>query len=131
VNVAYKHLDTKLRIAELTVGQWGGVLLGVGIAALWGLLLSPFGDYLTLISAVYLGALPAGAALLAGYTEFDLWLLVRSAVRWRRLEGRFAPGSGGGSRGYVLREGDDDERGAAQARPRPRELDLQSLWEDA
>jgi hypothetical protein len=131
MNVAYKHLDSKLRIAELTVVQWVGVLLGVGIAALWGFLLSPFGDYLTLISAIYLGALPSGAALLAGFTEFDLWLLVRSAVRWRRLEGRFAPGPGGGTRGYVLREEDDDGGGTAQARPRPRELDLQSLWEDA
>jgi hypothetical protein len=131
MNVAYKHLDSKLRIAELTVTQWVGVLLGVGIAALWGLVLSPFGDYVTLLTAVYLGALPAGAAVLAGYTEFDLWLLVRSAVRWRRLEGRFAPGSGRGTRGYVLREEDDDEGGAAQALPRPRELDLQSLWEDA
>jgi hypothetical protein len=130
MNVAYKHLDSKLRIAELTVPQWVGILGGVGIAALWGLVLSPFGDYVTVLSAVYLGALPAGAAVLAGYTEFDLWLLVRSAVRWRRLDGRFAPGSGG-TRGYVLREEHDNERGAAEARPRPRELDLQSLWEDA
>jgi hypothetical protein len=131
MNVAYKHLDSKLRIAELTVGQWIGVFFGMGIGVLWGVVVSPFGDYVTLISAIYLGALPAGAAVLAGYTEFDLWLLVRSAVRWRRLDGRFAPGSGGGARGYVLREEDDDERGRGDPRPRPRELDLQSLWEDA
>jgi hypothetical protein len=131
MNVAYKHLDSKLRIAELTVGQWTGVMFGVGVAAVWGLVLSPFGDYLTLISAIYLGALPAGAALLAGYTEFDLWLLVRSALRWRRLDGRFAPGPGRGARGYALREEDEDEGGRGEARPRARQLDLQSLWEDA
>ena len=131
MNVAYKHLDTKLRIAELTVGQWVGVLGGLAIAILWATKLSPFGGYATLISAIYLGAVPAGAVVLAGYTEFDLWLLVRSALGWRRLDGRFAPGAGEAVRGYVLRDEEDDERGpAAAARPRVTELDLKSLWGD-
>jgi hypothetical protein len=131
MNVAYKHLDTKLRIAELTVGQWVGVLAGVAIAIVWATKLSPFGGYATLVSAIYLGAVPAGAVVLAGYTEFDLWLLVRSAIRWRRAEGRYAPGAGEAAHGYVLRDESDDENGTGGARPRVAELDPQSLWEDA
>jgi hypothetical protein len=130
VNVAYKHLDSKLRILELTIGQWLCVLVGLGAAILWAYELSPFGLQLTLISAIYIGALPAGAVLFANFTEFDLWLLVRSAAGWRRLEGRFAPGPGDSARGYVLveladgRDGRGAERGAT-------ELDLAALWEES
>jgi hypothetical protein len=130
MNVAYKHLDSKLRIMELTIGQWLGVLAGVGLAILWAYELSPFGPQLTLISAIYIGALPAGAVLFANFTEFDLWLLVRSAAAWRRLEGRFAPGPSDSVRGYVLLEPADDRDARAEQR-RAIEVDLASLWEES
>src|SRR4051794_41657713 len=104
MNVAYKHLDAKLRVAQLTVGQWLGAFAGVAVAVVWGCYVSPFGLYVTLVSSIYLGALPAGGTFLASVTEFDVWLLARSGVRWRRREGRFVPGSGSSARGYVLRE---------------------------
>jgi hypothetical protein len=129
MNVAYKHLDSKLRIADLTVGQWLGVIAGLGIAFVWGFYLSPFGMYVTLMSAIYVGGIPIGATLLASVGEFDLWLLVRSAVRWRREDGRFIPGPGGSSRGYSIRE-DPHEMNAAGARRQLADLDPASLWED-
>jgi hypothetical protein len=130
VNIAYKHLDTKLRIADLTIGQWLGVAGGLGIAVLWGFYLSPFGLYPTLFSAIYMGAIPAGATFLASVTEFDVWLLIRSAIRWRRREGRFVPGPGSEVRGYVLRE-DPEEQGFHAARRATADLDLASLWEES
>ena len=73
MNIAYKHLDTKLRIGELTIGQWLAVALGVGIAGGWALYVHPpIGATLTAVTAVYLGALPAGAALMASSSEFNL-----------------------------------------------------------
>lgn len=130
MNVAYKHLDSKLRIAELTIGQWMCVGLGAAIAIGWGFYLRPpLGTTLTAITAVYLGALPAGAAVLANASEFDVLLIVRSAFRWRRHEGLFTPGPGGSARGYVLRE-DHQEGPGAKARQRAPELDLASLWEE-
>lgn len=126
MNVAYKHLEAKLRVAELTLSQWLGVCLGVCLAIAWGYI-SPLGSYLTLLSAIYLGAVPAGAAFLASVSELDLWLLVRSALRWRRLEGRFLPGPGAPSPGYVLIE-PDEERAYEQRRRQVPDLDLGSLW---
>jgi hypothetical protein len=130
VNVAYKHLDAKLRIADLTIGQWISVLVGIGVAAVWGLYLSPLGTYLTLVSSVYFGALPAAAALLASMSEFDLWLVLRSALRWYRLEGRFASGPGGSAHGYVVRADRGGHAPRPRERPRVRELDPASLWEE-
>ncbi|MBA2461234.1 MAG: hypothetical protein H0V45_05640, partial [Actinobacteria bacterium] len=64
---------------------------------------------------------------LASVSELDLWLLARSAIRWRRLEGRFLPGPGAPSPGYVLIE-PDEERAYEQRRRQVPDLDLASLW---
>lgn len=129
MNSAYKHLDSKLRVADLTVGQWIGVLFGVGLAIVWGVYLSPFGPTITLTSAVYVGALPAGAAMVGSFTELDPVRLVRSAIAWRRLQGRFSPGPGESASGYVVIA--DSQRAAARRRREELpELELASLWEE-
>jgi hypothetical protein len=129
MHAAYKHLDSKLRIASLTLGQWCGIVLGVGVALLWWSTLSPFGTFLTLVSSIYLGSLPAGAAMLASVSEFDLWILVRSAIAWRRRDGRMPPGPGASPSGYVVRaEPDADATNRSRQVP---DLDLASLWEDS
>jgi hypothetical protein len=126
-NSAYKHLDSKLRIAELTVGQWIGIFIGVVLALMYGYFVHPFGTMLTLVSAVYVGGIPVAASLLAGFSEFDLWLLLRSAVRWRRRDGRYLPGPGLVTDGYRLlipvAELRRAERAARSA------LDPAELWE--
>lgn len=127
MNTAYKHLDSKLRIAELSVGQWIALLSGLTIAVVWGLYVSPFGPTLTLVSSIYAVALPGAAALFASLTEFDPWLLIRSAVAWRRLDGRFAAGPGGAARGYAVHE-DEAGQGGQNPRQRLEELDLSALW---
>jgi hypothetical protein len=128
VNAAYKHLDAKLRLAELTIGQWLGVLTGAGLGLVWALYVSPFGTDLTLVIALYIAGIPAGAAILAGVTELNLWLLLRSAVAWRRASGQYIGGAGDAMLGYVLSE-DRDERAARHANGRVTELDLAALWE--
>jgi hypothetical protein len=129
MNVAYKHLDTKLRVAELTVGQWITVAVGMAIGLAWGLYLSPLGPSLTLMTSVYLVVLPVAATLFANLTEFDPWLLLRSAVAWRRREGRFAPGPGDGLRGYTVREDEQADRTVSQ-RSEPPEMEIEALWEE-
>jgi hypothetical protein len=127
MNVAYKHLDSKLRIAELSIGQWIGVLSGLAIAVAWGFYLSPFGATLTLVTSIYAVALPGAAVLFASLTEFDPWLLIRSVIAWRRLDGRFAAGPGGSAHGYsVLR--DESGQEGEDARQGLEELDLSALW---
>jgi hypothetical protein len=124
MNLAYKHLDAKLRIAELSVGQWIGVLAGLALGIVWGVYVSPFGPTPTLISAIYLGALPAGAAFLGNVTEISPWLIVRAAFAWRRREGRHLPGAGQSARGYVVTEQAVEDGGRRAAV----EADLASLW---
>jgi hypothetical protein len=129
MNIAYKHLDTKLRIGELTIGQWLSVALGVGIAGGWALYVHPpIGATLTAVTAVYLGALPAGAALMASSSEFNLLLILKSAVRWRRRQHRYVPGPGARLRGYELRI--DDAAAPRGPRREPvADLDTAALWE--
>lgn len=128
MNAAYKHLDSKLRIADLTVGQWIGVIVGVASGIAWGMYISPFGPTITLTSAMYLAALPIGAALCASATDFDPWLTLRSALAWRRRDGRFVPGPGDSASGYVVAHEAATTNGVA-APERLVELDLGSLWE--
>jgi hypothetical protein len=130
MNLAYKHLDAKLRIAELSVGQWIGIVIGLGVGIVWGVYLSPFGATPTLVSAIYLGALPAGSALVGNVTSVSPWLIVRSAVDWRRRDGRFLPGAGAEAHGYVVVP-DPSARRSARAVDAEDGGDLASLWETA
>jgi hypothetical protein len=125
VNAAYKHLDAKLRIAELTLGQWAGVAIGGLVAVFIGFDLQPGSHVLTLFLAVYLGGLPIAAVFVASMTEFNAWLILRSAVRWRAITEPYLPGPGAATPGYRL-AADADERAGAEA-PVP-DLDLASLW---
>ena len=126
MNVAYKHLDAKLRISELTIGQWLGLFVATMGAILYATYFSPFGTALTLATAVYVGGLPVAVIIVASFSEFDLWQLVRSAARWRRLDARYLPGPGTASAGYRLTEALEDSRRAE--RDRIAQLDLASLW---
>jgi hypothetical protein len=126
MNVAFKHLEAKLRFGELSVGQWAGVLAGLLFAFLFAEYLSPVGGVGRLILAVYLGAIPASAAFYASLSEFDLWGLIAAAIRWRRRDGRHVPGAGATAHGYLLLADDGygiDGRGPAV------ELDLKVLWQ--
>jgi hypothetical protein len=127
MNVAYKHLENRLRIGEFTVLQWTGFFSGAMAALLWGMYLSPFGAYATIVTAVYIGGVPIAAAFLAGVTSFDLWLHLKALSRHRRAVGRYVPGPGHDARGYVLTVDDHDARDTAERTSIP-DLDLESLW---
>jgi len=127
VNVAYKHLEARLRIGELTLAQWAGLFAGVMLTIGWGVYLSPLPPTLTLVTAIYLGGVPIAAVFLASFSEFDLWLLVGSALRWHRLDGRFLPGPGDAASGYRLLPPVDETRHSI--REQATALDLVALWE--
>ena len=125
MNVAFKHLEAKLRFGELTVGQWAAILGGVLFALVFAQYLSPVRRARRRsMLGVYLGAIPASAAFFASLSEFDLWGLLAAALRWRRSPGRYVPGGGETARGYVLladgARRDAAARETAGARPRTR-----------
>jgi hypothetical protein len=123
VNVAFKHLEAKLRFADLSIGQWASVLGGVLFAFVFAEYLSPVGGMGGVIIGVYLGAIPASAAFFASLSEFDLWGLVAAAMRWYRRDGRHVPGAGESACGYVLLADDPDEQQTSTV-----DLDLEALW---
>ena len=58
MNVAFKHLEAKLRFGELSIGQWASILAGVLFALGFAQYLSPVGGLAGVILGVYLGAIP-------------------------------------------------------------------------
>src|SRR4051795_12410206 len=108
MNVAFKHLEAKLRFGDLSIGQWATVLAGTLFALLFAQYLSPVGGLGGVIIGVYLGAIPVSAAFFASLGDFDLWGARAAAVRWRRREGRHVPGPGCSAQGYVLYADDAD-----------------------
>jgi hypothetical protein len=128
MNTAYKHLEAKLRIGEFSIGQWLALFVGVMTALIWGMYLSPFGTQITIFTACYIGGLPAAAIFLATMSEIDIVLLVRSAIRWRREEGRYLAGAGDQAHGYALASETVDERRLHTGQELA-ELDLDALWE--
>jgi hypothetical protein len=127
VNPAYKHLQDRLRIGDLTVPQIVAMFCGFMGGLVWALYVSPFSPYLTLFTAIYLACLPAGTVLLASSTEFDLWLYLKGCVREAFTDGRFTAGPGESTDGYsTFTETDRSDERAASATP----PQLRDLWGD-
>jgi hypothetical protein len=121
---AYKQLEAKTRIAELTLGQWLGVIVGLLCALLVIVWLRPFGMYANLVLGIYLGGIPVTIALVVSIGEFDVWLLVRAAWRWWRGDARFAAGPGDVVQGYEIT---GSERVAARGGVAA--VDVELLWD--
>jgi hypothetical protein len=126
MNIAFKHLEARLRFGDLTVGQWAAILGGVLFAAVFAQYMSPIGGLGGVIVGVYLGAIPASAAFFAGLSEFDLWGLIREAVRWRGTAGRYAAGAGDTACGYAVLIEAAGDLGGDRASP---QFDAGALWD--
>jgi hypothetical protein len=125
VNPAPAHLESKLRFFDLSVGQIAVVFVGVLVGMVWAKFLCPLDGMWGAISGVYIAALPSLPVFLASQTDFDLWLLVRGALAWRRREGRFVPGPGQSAAGYRTRQPQDTSSDGLAM-----DLNLQALWEE-
>jgi hypothetical protein len=125
MNSAPAHLESKLRLfLDLSVGQLAAVFFGILLGVVWAKWLAPFGGMAAALSGTYLAALPVVPVFVASQSEFDLGRLVLGAIGWRRLSGRYLPGAGERSEGYLLlSEANDRDPGDSL------ELDLQALWE--
>ena len=112
MNPAPAHLEAKLRFGwDFTVGQIAAMVAGILIGFAWAHWLSPIRGLGAAVTGVYVGGLPVVAGFVASQTEFDLWSLVRSAVRWRRAAARFVPGCGDIA-GYALLADDESRDGS-------------------
>src|SRR4051812_41457893 len=126
MNVAFKHLEAKLRFGELTIGQWTAVVVGLLFGLVFAQYLSPVGGVWGMVLGIYLGAVPASAAFFASLSEFDLGGLLLAALRGRRQPARYLPGGGLSAQGYRLLVDHEPGAGALAGRD---ELDLEALWD--
>ena len=126
MNVAFKHLEAKLRFGELTIGQWTAVVVGLLFGLVFAQYLSPVGGVWGMVLGIYLGAVPASAAFFASLSEFDLGGLLVAALRGRRQPMRYLPGGGRGAQGYRLVADSECSAGTPAGRD---ELDLEALWD--
>lgn len=123
MNPAYKKLNNALRIGPLTMSQWVVVGVGAFIAIVWVTRLSPFGQTMTLVTAVYGPGLLIGAAIGAGMVGIDLTWTTRCVLTYLRLDGRCLAGaSDTPTPGYVV-EPDPDEAAALSDA-----LEVGDLW---
>jgi len=127
MNQAYKHLQDKLKIMEMTIPQWVLVLTAVMAAGVFGLYLSPFGTFITIFLCVYVAGVPVGIVYVMGQSDYNLIQLARYWWDWRRSDCRYIAGSGDSANGFVV------EANAEEVRRREREttptLDLEALWD--
>ena len=117
MNVAFKHLEAKLRFGELTIGQWAAVVGGLLFGLVFAQYLSPVGGVWGMVLGIYLGAIPASAAFFASLSEFDLGGLLGAALRGAGATGATCPARASGAR---LRAAAPTSRRAAAGRRRAR-----------
>ena len=127
MHTAPAHLESKLRFWDFTVAQIAAAFAGIMLGFIWARFISPLHGILGAMSGAYIAALPVIPVFVASQTEFDLAGLIASALRWRRLEGRYVPGPGQSANGYVL----SVERADIDSTGDGLELDLQALWEES
>ena len=123
MNPAPAHLESKLRFFwDLSVVQIAASFVGIMLGFTWAKF-GPFHGMTAALTGTYIAGLLVIPVFVASQTDFDLAGLMVGAMRWRRLEGRYVPGTGGQPDGYLLLgdgEGGLDGGG----------LDLDYLWED-
>ena len=126
MNSAPAHLEAKLRFGwDFTVGQIATMIAGILIGFAWANWVSPIRGIGAAVTGLYVGGLPVAAGFIASQTEFDLWAVLSSTVRWRRVCGRFVPGAGEVAGYLVLAEDEQPARDRELA-----VLDTDRLWGD-
>lgn len=102
VNATYKHLDAKLRLGGLRVGQWLQLVFAAGCAALFGIYLSPLAPGPTIALSVFVAGLPVAVSFAAMGLEFSAGGFLAAVWRWGRAPRRYLPGAGTSALGYLV-----------------------------
>jgi hypothetical protein len=121
VHPTYKHLEDRIRLGGLTLGQWAQ-LLGCALAAYALSTLLPLPGSWSLSVAVTVCGLPAAAAIAFMSADFDVVGLARAAVRWRRGPRRYIACAAGEVRSREARRPSESRRSLSP-------FDPEALWD--
>lgn len=87
----YKHLEDRVKLSGLTLGQWA--LLFLGSVCSYGLAqLLPLPGAWSLSIAVTIVGLPVSLALVASLSDFSVSALLAAVWRYRRSARNYLPG---------------------------------------
>ena len=123
-NPTYKHLDAKLRLGGLRLGQWLQLILAGGFALVFGMYVSPLAAGPTIALSVFVAGLPVAVSFAALGLEFSVTGFARAAWRWLRAPRRYLPGAGLVATGYVVGRAErvSDERAPVASAQKVAEL---------
>jgi hypothetical protein len=99
----YKHLEAKLRLGSLSLGQWAQISGTGAAAAAFGVYVSPMPTGATIFVSIVGAGMPVALSYGAMGLEFSVADFAAAAWRYWRHPRRYLPGAGNSSRGYVVR----------------------------
>ena len=115
VNPTYKHLEAKLRLGGLRLGQWFQLVLAGGVAVVFGMYVSPLPAGPTIALSVFVAGLPVSVSFAALGLEFSVRGFIAAVWRWARAPRRYVPGAGALGAGYIVTAAEPDQAPVAGA----------------
>ena len=125
-NPTYKHLEAKLRLGSLSLGQWVQIGVAGAAAAVFGVYVSPLPAGATLFVSIVAAGMPVAVSYGAMGLEFSVGDVAVAAWRYWRSPRRYVAGAGQMSPGYVVR---CEETATTPDAPEPRASEREALWD--
>ena len=125
-NPTYKHLEAKLRLGSLSIGQWAQIGVAGAAAAVFGVYVSPLPTGATVFVSIVAAGMPVAASYGAMGLEFSVGDFGAAAWRYWRRPRRYVAGAGELSRGYVVLA---EQNASTPDAPEPRVSDREALWD--
>jgi hypothetical protein len=98
----YKHLEAKLRLGSLSLGQWVQITAAGAAAAVFGVYVSPLPTSATIFVSIVGAGMPVALSYGAMGLEFSVADFAVAAWRYWRSPRHYMAGAGEPGSGYVV-----------------------------
>jgi hypothetical protein len=122
----YKHLEAKLRLGSLSLGQWVQITTAGTAAATFGVYVSPLPTTATIFVSIVGAGMPVALSYGAMGLEFSVAAFAAAAWRYWHRPRHYLPGSGESAPGYVVM---DEEPASRSGGPATGLGDREPLWD--
>jgi hypothetical protein len=121
----YKHLEAKLRLGSLSLGQWVQVTAAGAAAAVFGVYVSPLPTTATIFVSIVGAGMPVALSYGAMGLEFSVAAFAVAGWHYWRRPRHYLPGPGTCAAGYVV----VDEQPASRSSEATHVGDREPLWD--
>jgi hypothetical protein len=125
-NRTYKHLEAKLRLGSLSLGQWVQIGAAGAAAAVFGVYISPLPTGATIFVSIVAAGMPVALSYGAMGLEFSVGDFAVAACRYWRSPRQYVAGAGQTSAGYIVR---CEQTATAPDASEPRVAEREALWD--